>query len=99
MRKAYAGYKQVRVMDHPTRPRATASAVILTCVSFMVTPSVNSYSLRPDICGSHCCGMPLTATGVGGPQWRTKRTINHHVAVVLDHKESFGSPSSGPPHR
>src|SRR5262249_2343299 len=50
------------------------------------------------ICGSHCRGMPLTATGVGGPQWRTKRTINHHVAVVLDHKESSGSPSARPPH-
>src|SRR5215510_8197431 len=42
--------------------------------------------------------MPLTATGVGGPQWRTKRTINHHVAVVLDYKESSGSPSARPPH-
>src|SRR5262249_16020241 len=42
--------------------------------------------------------MRLTATRVGGPQWRTARTIDHGVAVILDYKESSGSPSARPPH-
>src|SRR5262245_40758643 len=43
--------------------------------------------------------MLLTATGVGGPQWRTARTIDHSVAVVLDHKECSSPPGARPPHR
>src|SRR5215813_12911757 len=43
--------------------------------------------------------MPLTATGLGGPEWRTARTIDHRVAVVLGHKERSGRPGVRPPHR
>jgi len=49
---------------------------------------------------AHRRRMPLTATRVGGPQWRTARAIDHGVAVVLDHKECSGmSPGVRRPHR
>src|SRR5262245_41381053 len=43
--------------------------------------------------------MPLTATGVGGPQRRTRRTIDDGVPVALDHKECSSPPGARPPHR
>src|SRR5262249_23041493 len=43
--------------------------------------------------------MLLTASGVGGPQWRTARTIDHGIAVVLDHQAcSWMSPGVRRPH-
>src|SRR5262245_16505955 len=44
--------------------------------------------------------MPLTATGVGGPQWPSARTIDDDVAVGLDYKEcSWISPGVRRPNR
>src|SRR5215831_4151744 len=76
----------------------TAFPVVMS----VAVPLLSSMLIHRDsvIGGSHCRRMPLTATRVGGPQWRTARTVDHGVAVVLDHKESSGmSPRVRRPHR
>src|SRR5215467_2135228 len=76
----------------------TAFPVVMS----VAVPLLSSMLIHRDsvIGGSHCRRMPLTATRVGGPQWGTARTIDHAVAVVLDHKErSRMSPGARRPHR
>src|SRR5262249_29259009 len=75
----------------------TAFPVVMS----VAVPLLSSMLIHRDsvIGGSHR-RMPLTATGVGGPQWGIARTIDHAVAVVLDHKECSGmSPGVRRPHR
>src|SRR5262249_2417955 len=77
-----------------------ADSVSSCSVGCSTTLIEHAYSSRPCYRGSHCRRMPLTATRVGGPQWGTARTIDHAVAVVLDHKECSGmSPGVRRPHR